>query len=52
MSTINIADKLNSTSFTITNRIKKLMKSGIILAFRVNIDYPKIGYKWYKADIF
>ena len=51
MPTIEIADKLKTTSITITNRINKLMKSGIILAFRVNIDYPKIGYKWYKADI-
>jgi Lrp/AsnC family leucine-responsive transcriptional regulator len=49
--TVEIADKLNTTSTTITNRINKLIKSGIILGFRVNIDYQKIGYIWYKADI-
>ncbi len=51
MPTVEIANKLNTTSITITNRINKLMKSGIILGFRVNIDYQKIGYIWYKADI-
>ena len=49
--TVEIANKLNTTSITITNRINKLIKSGIILGFRVNIDYQKIGYIWYKADI-
>lgn len=50
--TIEVAEKVNSKSKTISNRINKLIRTGIILAFRVNIDYPKIGYKWYKADIF
>jgi len=50
--TINIAKKLNSTVNTINSRIKKLVKTGVIQRFTINIDWPKIGYQWYKADIF
>jgi Lrp/AsnC family transcriptional regulator for asnA, asnC and gidA len=50
--TIKIAEKLKTTSNTIKNRINNLIKSGIILGFRTDINYPKIGLKWYKADIF
>jgi DNA-binding Lrp family transcriptional regulator len=51
MPTLEIAEKLKSTVNTINARIKKLMKTGVILRYSVNIDYPKIGYQWYKADI-
>lgn len=47
--TIDIAKKLNSTAITVNNRIKKLLKSGVILGFRANIDFQKIGYKWFKV---
>ena len=46
-----IAQKLDSTAVTINNRIKKLMKKGVIVGFKVNMDFPKLGYKFYKADI-
>jgi len=51
ISTVKIADILNSTSITIKNRIKKLIKLDIIQGFRVNIDYSKLGYYFYKAEI-
>jgi len=51
MPTTEIAEKLNSTAFTIKNRIKKLMKSGVIQGFRVRIDFSKLGYQFYKADV-
>ncbi len=51
MQTIEIAEKLNTTAVTIKNRIKKLKESGIITAFRVNIDLSKLGYQRYKVDI-
>ena len=51
MPTIEIAKKLNTTTLTINNRIKKLMKSNIIKAFRVGIDFTKLGYQYYVAGI-
>lgn len=35
----------------VKQRIKRLMKLGIILGFRVDINYKKLGYEFYKADI-
>jgi Lrp/AsnC family transcriptional regulator for asnA, asnC and gidA len=49
--TLEIAEKLHSTVNTINSRIKKLVKTGVIVKYLVNIDWPKIGYQWYKADI-
>jgi DNA-binding Lrp family transcriptional regulator len=49
--TIQLAKKLNSTSRTINNRIKKLIDLGVITAFSCSIDYPKIGYNFYVVSI-
>jgi Lrp/AsnC family transcriptional regulator for asnA, asnC and gidA len=49
--TIEMANKLNSTAATINHRIKNLIKIGIILGFRLNIDFTKLGYNWYRADV-
>lgn len=49
---IDIAEKLNCTSQTINYRIKNLVKLGIIQAFRVGIDISKLGYQYYKVDIY
>jgi len=51
ISTVKIAEILNSTSITIKNRIKKLIKLDVIQGFRVNIDFSKLGYYFYKAEI-
>jgi DNA-binding Lrp family transcriptional regulator len=49
--TLEIAQKLNSTVNTINSRITKLVKTGVILRYFINIDWPTIGYQWFKADI-
>jgi len=51
ITTIEIANKLKSTVNTINSRIKKLVKTGVIIRYTINIDWPKIGYQWFKADI-
>jgi len=49
--TIEIAKKLNSTVDTINNRIRKLRKLDVIQGYRVSIDYYKLGYRFFKANI-
>jgi DNA-binding Lrp family transcriptional regulator len=49
--TIEIAKKINSTVDTINNRIKKLRKLDVIQGYRVSIDYYKLGYRFFKANI-
>ncbi len=39
---IDLAEKLNCSSQTVNYRIKNLIKSGVIKAFRVNIDLSKL----------
>jgi Lrp/AsnC family transcriptional regulator for asnA, asnC and gidA len=50
--TVLIAKMLNSTSITIKNRIQKLIDLNVIQGFRVNIDFTKLGYHFYKAEVF
>lgn len=52
MPTIEIARKLNLTTKTINERIKRLIKSGIILRFDVVIDWNKLGYQFFKIDFY
>lgn len=49
--TTDIAKTLNSTSTVIQYRLKKLMDSDIIIGYTINVNLPKFGYYWYKADI-
>ena len=49
--TIEIAQKLKSNVATINSRIKKLIKTGVIMRYSTEINWPKIGYQLYKADI-
>jgi len=49
--TLEIAQKLNSTVNTINSRTKRLIKTGIIMRYSLDIDWPKIGYQLYKADV-
>ena len=49
MPTIEIANTLNTAPVTINNRIKKLIKSGVILGFRLGIDYSRIDYHFYEV---
>jgi len=49
--TIEIAQKLDSTITTINSRMKKLIKLGVISNFAIDVDWPRLGYQWFKADI-
>ena len=49
--TKNIANKLNSTVSIITHRIKKLIKIGVITGYTINVDWAKIGYRWFHLQI-
>lgn len=49
--TLEIAEKLSCSVNTITSRLNNLIKTGVITRFTISIDWPKIGYQWFKADI-
>ena len=50
--TIEIAEKLNLTTKTINERMKRLIKSGLILGFKVEIDWNRLGYQYFKIDFY
>lgn len=49
--TVDIAKKINTTVDTVKNRIRRLIKKDIIQGFRVDIDYAKLGFHFYKVNI-
>lgn len=49
---VQLAEKIDTSSQTINYKIKNLMKKGIILAFRVNIDSSKLGLQNCIIDIY
>jgi len=49
---IDIAEKLKISSQTVNYRIKNLLKNGIIKAFRVGINYSKLGLQKFKIEIY
>lgn len=51
-SLVDLADKFDCSSQTIKYRIKNLVKSEVIKAFRVNIDNSKLDLQGYKVDIY
>jgi len=48
---IEIAKKINITSTTVLNRIKKLIELGIIQRYSVTIDMNKLGYKTFNVNL-
>ena len=48
----DIASQLKTSMNVISYRIKKLIDLGVIIGFKVLIDIGKLGYNWYKADLF
>ena len=52
MSSVEIAKKTGLTARIVAYRIKKLMESGIIHSFRLQLDVSKIGLSFYKVIIF
>jgi DNA-binding Lrp family transcriptional regulator len=49
--TKTIAKNLNITASTVSYRIKKLEKQHIIGQYTVNVDWAKIGYRWFHLQI-
>jgi len=49
---LELAKKLGCSSQSINYRIKNLVKSGVIKAFRINLDLPKLDLHSYKVDIY
>jgi len=52
ISLVELAEKLNCSAQTINYRIKNLMKKGVILAFRLEIDGSKLGLQNCTIDIY
>jgi len=52
MPLIDLAEKLGCSSQSINYRLNNLVKSGVINAFRVNVDLSKLGLHRYKVDIY
>lgn len=48
----DIAKMLNTTATIINYKIKKLTKIGVIQGYRTDIDIEKLGYMFFKADMF
>jgi len=49
---LELAEKLGCSSQSVNYRIKNLVKSGVIGAFRVDIDLSKLDLHNYKVDIY
>ncbi|HEX08188.1 MAG TPA: Lrp/AsnC family transcriptional regulator [Thermoplasmatales archaeon] len=49
---VELAEKLGCSSQSINYRIKNLIKNGIIRAFRVHIDYLKLGLQNFAVDLY
>jgi Lrp/AsnC family transcriptional regulator for asnA, asnC and gidA len=49
--TLDIATNLRISVETVNNKIKKLIKMEIIQGFRVDIDFLKLGYQFFKVNI-
>ena len=49
--TKNIANKLNSTVSIINYRIKKMISQKVITGYTINVDWLKIGYRWFHLQI-
>jgi DNA-binding Lrp family transcriptional regulator len=51
-SLIEIAETLHCSSQSVNYRLKNLIKSGVIQAFRVGVDYSKLNLQHFKVDIY
>lgn len=51
-SLLELAKKLNVTAATAKAMIKRLEAGKIILAYKAIIDFNKLGYKYYKIDLY
>jgi len=51
INSMEIAKKVNTHSLTVTNRIKKLTKLGVIQKYSIDINSNKIGYKSFIVNL-
>lgn len=51
ISSVELARSLNITSTSVTRRIKELVRKGVIVKFRLDLDVQKYGYKYFKILI-
>jgi len=51
MPTKNIAKKLHTTTSMVSYRIQKFEKQRVIGQYTVNVDWSKIGYRWFHLQI-
>ncbi len=51
ISLVDLSEKVNLSTQTLSQKIKQLEKVGIIQGYRANIDVGKLGYKFYKTEI-
>ncbi len=49
---VRIAKQLNLPISTTIYKLKRLEKTGVILAYKAKIDFEKLGYEYYKVDIY
>lgn len=49
---LDLAEKLDCSSQNVSYRVKNLIKSGVIKAFRVNLDISKLDLHRFKVDIY
>lgn len=47
-----ISNDIGSTSAIVRNRIRRLERLGIIIAFRINVDIHKLGFAMFKAIVY
>ena len=48
---VKLAQQLNLTSSAVIYKLRRLEKEGVILAYKVFIDFNKLGYEYYKVDV-
>ena len=49
--TRELAETLHIAINTVNARIQKLINNGVITRFTLLVDWPLIGYRWFKADV-
>ncbi len=52
MPIVEMARTLHLTPAVVKYRLKKLEQAGIILGYRASLDLKRLGYFWYKVDIY
>ncbi len=48
----HLAHKVKSTVEIVRNKIKKMEEKGIILSYRISVDFNKLGFEFFKAIIY